>query len=267
MARARCIMMLIALGAPAADAQVIITNNGQPFSAIDSTWTKPIRRWSTIRIKNNTESCGALGRGGDAETNRRKNRSDTPDTSYLVTLNAIRRLRDSTLWRLGDRDNWTAADRRVVHPYEGTPVTVVGFIEFVRPQSGNSEATNCGATAERDTDWHVALVADRDELEEEGVVVEPTPRTKRRNSGWTPARARSIAIRRSATAPRNDTVPQVRVTGFLLLDPSHPNHIRRACTGSCVPPTCCYRSTLWEIHPVTKIEVRRNGAWVNLNDF
>jgi len=129
----------------AAEAQVIVTNNGQPFAAIDSTWTKPIRRWSTIRINNNTASCGALGSGGDVETNRRKNRSDVPDTSYFVTLNAIRRLPDSTLWRRGERDNWVAADRRVVFPYEGIPVTVVGFFEFVRPQSGNSESTNCGA--------------------------------------------------------------------------------------------------------------------------
>jgi hypothetical protein len=248
-------------------AQVILSNNGQPFPAIDSTWSKPVRKWGNMRINNNTEWCGALGSGGDVETNRRKNRTDQPDTSYLVTLGAIRALTDSTLWHMSSRAQWTAADRLVVHPYEGTPVTVVGFFEIIRPQSGSSESTNCRATAERDTDWHIALVASTNEREPEAVVVEPTPRTKRRNNGWTPANARQFAIRKSVGGARDTTVPQVRVTGFLMLDPSHPHAIRRACTGNCTPPRCCYRATLWEIHPVTKIEVRRNNAWVNLNDI
>ena len=38
-----------------------------------------------------------------------------------------------------------------------------------------------------------------------------------------------------------------------MLDPEHRNHLGR------------YRSTLWEIHPITKIEVFTNGKWVDLD--
>jgi len=205
-----------------AAAQVIITNNGQPFAAIDSTWSKPIRRSSPILVKDSTVSCTVRGNGGDAETNRRKNRSDEPDTTHLVTLDAIRALVDSTLWHKTNREAWEAKDRVVVFPYEGIPVTVVGFLEIVRPQSGHGEGTNCGATAERDTDWHVALVAATNEREEQGVVVEPTPRTKRRNDGWKPGSARQFAIRQSTSSARDTTVPQVRNNQWVdLNDISH----------------------------------------------
>ena len=37
--------------------------------------------------------------------------------------------------------------------------------------------------------------------------------------------------------------------------PAKPNALRK------------YRITLWEIHPITKIEVWKNGAWVDLESL
>lgn len=110
------------------------------------------------------------------------------------------------------RVSWTAADRVFVFPYEGTPLTVAGYFEVVRPQrasapTGNQrvgESTNCHAWAEVDTDWHIALVADPSETEDQAVVIEPTPRFKRRNTGWTVTKAQSIAVRRTPTSARNE---------------------------------------------------------------
>jgi hypothetical protein len=270
----------VALALPvSAQGPVIVTDGGQPFSRIDSTWTKPDRRASTIRVKGGAETCPQRGYGGDTETNRRKNRTDSPSQSYLVTLDAIRSLPDTVLWRHrgqnATRESWIAADRPFVYPYEGTPVTVVGYFEIVRPQrssppSGNQrvgESTNCHAWAEVDTDWHIALVADPGEREEQSVVIEPTPRFKRRNAGWTVDKARSIAVRRTPSGNRNEGAAQrVRVTGYLMLDPAHPTHIRGTCTSNCASRTF-YRATLWEIHPVSRIEVLRGNAWVDLNDY
>ena len=39
----------------------------------------------------------------------------------------------------------------------------------------------------------------------------------------------------------------------LMVDPEHRNHLGK------------FRSTLWEIHPITKIEVFSNGEWINLD--
>jgi hypothetical protein len=38
-----------------------------------------------------------------------------------------------------------------------------------------------------------------------------------------------------------------------MFDPEHAAHLGR------------YRSTLWEIHPITKIEVFKDGQWVDVD--
>jgi hypothetical protein len=38
-----------------------------------------------------------------------------------------------------------------------------------------------------------------------------------------------------------------------MLDQEHPDQVGRT------------RGTLWEIHPIMKIEVNRNGGWTTLN--
>jgi hypothetical protein len=50
-----------------------------------------------------------------------------------------------------------------------------------------------------------------------------------------------------------DSALPVRFSGWLLFDPEHKNHLGR------------FRQTLWEIHPITKIEVSTDGEWVDLD--
>jgi len=52
----------------------------------------------------------------------------------------------------------------------------------------------------------------------------------------------------------NKNVP-VRISGWLLYDYEHVSVI-----GS-------QRASVWEIHPITKIEVKWNGQWVNLGQY
>ena len=232
---------------------------------IDPTWDKPAIVQSTIRINGGTTACGPTGDGVDDGTNLHKNRADVPPSSHVISLDAIRALPDTALWRSNNRRSWTATDSALVLPYEGVAVTVEGYFEIVKPQSGGSgESPNCHGSAELDTDWHIALVASPNEIEEQAVVVEPTPRTKRQNSGWTPAVAEALAVRHSPSDTRHEAdAARVRVTGFLMLDPVHPAHIRGNCKSGCATKKF-FRATLWEIHPVTKIEVLRNGTWVDL---
>ena len=248
------------------------TSTGGIASRIDPTWAKPALQFSTITMQGGAISCGLHGDGSDDGTNSHKNRADVPVAPHAVTLDAIRALPDTALWRFTNRQHWTAADSALVLPYEGIPVTIEGYLEIVKPQSGPApapgkkvgESPNCHSWAERDTDWHMALVADPSEPEERAVVIEPTPRTKRANPNWTVQAAQAIAIRKTPSAPRNEAgALRVRVTGWMLLDPVHPAHIRGHCTGSCTT-TSFYRATLWEVHPVTRIEVFRNGSWVDL---
>ena len=74
-----------------------------------------------------------------------------------------------------------------------------------------------------------------------------------------------LAVRHSPSASRDEThAIRVRVTGFLLLDPVHPNHIRGHCVTDCGTKHF-FRATSWEVHPVTRIEVFRNGSWAELS--
>lgn len=249
-------------------------SSSQAAPRIDASWPKPSIDTSTILVQAGAKTCGPHGDDtSDDGTNYHKNRVDVPTLSHLITLEAIRSLPDTALWRFTNRKHWTAEDSALVLPYEGIPVTVEGYFEIVKPQAtaaptGNNqvgESPNCHSWSEDDTDWHMALVADASETEERAVVVEPTPRTKRNHAAWGLTNVEKLAVRMSPSSPRNEAgATRVRVTGFLMLDPVHPTHIRGHCTANCASKHF-YRATLWEVHPVTRIEVLRSGAWVPLD--
>ncbi len=75
------------------------------------------------------------------------------------------------------------------------------------------------------------------------IVVEITPRVRANHPNW-----------------RTDLLGQivkkdqrVRISGWLMLDPEHPDQIGKT------------RATIWEIHPVMQIEVQQQGQWMSLD--
>lgn len=123
---------------------------------------------------------------------------------------------------------------------------MVGYLVAIKPQTGGSgESTNCYMTRPAEVDWHVALVERTGDGEAEAIVVETTPRVRVDHPKWTVTRLRSWV----------DSGGAVRISGWLLFDLAHRNHLGR------------YRKTLWEIHPITRMEVWLNGAWVDVDDL
>ena len=55
--------------------------------------------------------------------------------------------------------------------------------------------------------------------------------------------------------PWLDTDKTVRVSGWLTVDPDHVNHLGK------------YRDTLWEIHPIAKFEVFKDGEFVDMDEL
>jgi len=47
----------------------------------------------------------------------------------------------------------------------------------------------------------------------------------------------------------------VRISGWLMMDPQHPDQVGNS------------RVTIWEIHPITRIEVFRDSWWVDLDSL
>ena len=206
---------------------------------IDPTWAKPAPVGSSLAGPPGMPACPAAGEaGGDVETNRRKNRKDAPTSAHPVAFTAIKDLSypDAST----NRTHWSAAETAQIAPYEGVAVSVVGFIVAVKKQSGGGgEATNCHFNTTNFVDTHVALVEAAGQGEADAIVVEPTPRFYGAHPSWLFAKLQGL----------DHSADPVRISGWLLFDPVHKGHL-----GT-------YRATLWEIHPITKIEVFHNGQW------
>jgi hypothetical protein len=209
-------------------------------SAIDEMWDKPNPQGITYTTVHG--SCGPAGKSGsDGTTNLRKNRVDTPSAYHEVTYAAI-----ATLSYPSDaksRATWTPAHLADIARYEGTAITVVGFLSHDVKVEGK-ESCNCSYASPDSTtevDWHMYLTSQSSRPISEAVVVETTPRV-RKDHLWNQTKLLGWV----------DSPRQVRISGWLMLDPEHADQVGQ------------YRSTIWEIHPITKIEVWQSGAWIDL---
>ena len=138
------------------------------------------------------------------------------------------------------RAEWNEVNSVTVAVNEGLPVAVEGY--FVAAKQEGPEATNCHGADATFRDWHLWLAATPGKDRRRSVVVETTPAVRARHPEWTLTDMRRL-IRDSSF---------VRVSGWLMLDEDHPEQLGKT------------RGTLWEIHPVMRIEVQRAGQWVRI---
>jgi hypothetical protein len=213
-----------------------------PATAISTSWDKPAPVSNTLHGEEG--SCGQTGDGGDTDTNLRKNRVDVPSSYHLVTWDAINSLKYPTAPH--SRMDWSPDQLAVITPYEGAAVRAVGYLYNTRVESGGSgESTNCHFTKPADVDWHMYFVKDAGGGEAVAVIAETTPRIRQNHPSWDVTKLK----------PWKGTGVPVRLSGWLMLDPEHPDAVAK------------YRGTIWEIHPVTKIEVQQNGTWVDTDNL
>ncbi len=183
--------------------------------------------------------CGPEGDGGDPALNRLKNRVD--EGRYQpITLTRLLALP----WPRGierqDRDRWSSADAAAVARDEGAPVFAEAYLYGAKLEG--SEGTNCHSPDPEARDFHLWLTESAGTGRENSVVVEMSPRVRDGKPGWTVANLAQIA--------RDGR--RVRVSGWLMLDPEHPEQLGNT------------RGTLWEIHPITRFEVEERGRWIDL---
>jgi hypothetical protein len=175
--------------------------------------------------------CGPTGKSGNDDRkkalNTNKNRTDTPDDSAYVKVDWAE-LRDLPVNHADD--------------LPGAPVVMEGIFLVNKIKPEGAESPNCGLTDPEEVDWHM-YTSDTAGLSEisKTVVVETTARTRPLHK-W---------VKVDLDAVVNKNVP-VRISGWLLYDYEH------------IPVIGTQRASVWEIHPITKIEVKRNGQWINL---
>jgi uncharacterized protein YraI len=229
---------------------------GSPVSgAVDPEWPRPIAN-SGIFHRAGFPDCGPSGDGGDTPTNLLKNRTDEPSSYHAVTFDAIATARYPKNEK-PERSSWPASDLGVIAPIEGVAVTVTGFIASQRgiivEDSVNSsgESTNCHAKDDPGVDWHMTIVKDKTDPKSAGIVVETTPRVRANGHPWTPAMLASAIANRDS----------VRISGWLMYDPEHFTQMTGYDPAKPYANVAKVRATLWEVHPITKIEVFQNGGW------
>ena len=184
------------------------------------------------------KGCAAEGKGGDSQLNVLKNRSEQVPNPKPMTMADILALPAPSGVEKVNRSQWPASALATVAEHEKEGVIVEGFWVQVRPEG--LEATNCDDPTLHD--FHLWLVESSGQQKPKSMVTEMTPRWRGSNAGWN-----QKAIQRLISQGA-----KFRVTGWLLFDQEHPEQINK------------FRATLWEIHPITKVEVFSGGKWREL---
>jgi hypothetical protein len=212
--------------------------------------------------------CSLVGSGG-AETaqNSAKNNFCAANTPEPITIEQLQKLQvqvqnDHSI-NFGNKNTPTrqkgpTTKRAPLQKLgEGNAVVLKGFVLKARQEG--AESVNCGKNVADSPllhDIHIAIVADKSVTNEcSGVVVEASPH--HRPDSWTQENVEKVA---KAGA-------QVQVTGQLFFDSSHfPCEAGKPSSGN---PA---RISLWEVHPVYKLEVCDGncdvgGTWMPLDQW
>ena len=176
--------------------------------------------------------CAAVGNSSDPKMiklNSQKNRIDIPEaTAYIpVDWNVLKGLPS------------TSPD-----DLQGAPVMVSGYVShrINVEDKAPGEATNCNLLNDDEVDWHIYLTSAANQAISQAIIVETTPRTRPLHT-WD----------KSVLDGLVNTNKQVRISGWLMYDLQH------------VPDIGTQRATVWEVHPITRIEVGDgNGGWQDI---
>jgi hypothetical protein len=186
--------------------------------------------------------CPAEGDGGDPDLNRLKNRVD--EGKYLeLAFDEMEKLEWPKTIERRKRVDWSAVDTATVSQFEGNPVSVEGYVASARQEG--PESPNCHGADGTLKDFHIWLTKNAGEDRSQSIVVEMTPALRAQHPQWTTRLLGRIAREKNL----------VRVSGWLLLDPEHPDQVGKT------------RVTIWEIHPIMRFEVEQNGAWIALDQL
>jgi Bacterial SH3 domain len=176
--------------------------------------------------------CAAVGNSTNPKMiklDSQKNRIDIPEaTAYIsVDWNVLKGLPSAS-----------------PDDVQGAPVMVSGYLSrrINVEDEAPGESTNCNLVNDDEVDWHIYLTNSPNQAISQAIIVETTPRTRPLHT-WD----------KSALDGLVNTNKQVRISGWLMYDFQH------------VPEIGIQRATVWEVHPITRIEVTDgSGGWQDI---
>lgn len=186
--------------------------------------------------------CGPEGSQPDYALNRRKHRVDT--AAWLATpWPVIARLPWPRKVGLRFRNQWTQGEQQEVARFEGAPVRVEGYLQGFKLEG--REPPNCYSDDPAARDYHLWLAEEPHDAPRRAIVVEITQRVRALHPNWTESQLARLATSHD----------RIRVSGWLMLDQMHPERVG------------VNRTTLWEVHPILRIEVQRADQWISLDSL
>ncbi len=185
-----------------------------------------------------SEGDATLSSRSDPELNKLKNRIEIPATYEEMTVSSLKNLNVPSGVSKSHMESWSKKDFEWVENEDKRAVAVQGYLVSVKREG--PESCNCHIDADRD--FHIWLSASPNDNKADAIVVEVSPRVRSKHPNW-----ELTALRRIVT----QHIP-VRISGWLMLDPEHPDQVGKT------------RATLWEIHPILKIEVQETSGWQEL---
>ena len=178
------------------------------------------------------EVCAAAGNSSDPKMiklDSQKNRTEIPEASAYIAVD----------WNVLKGLPSTSPD-----DLQGAPVMVSGYLShrINVENKAPGESTNCNLLNDDEVDWHIYLTSTPNQAISQAIIVETTPRTRPLHT-WD----------KSVLDGLVNTNKQVRISGWLMYDFQHVSEIGTQ------------RATVWEVHPVTRIEVTDgNGGWKDI---
>lgn len=187
------------------------------------------------------DGCGPGGDGGDPDLNRMKNRDVAPKRYAPLAIESILASspKSDSIQPREHRSRWPDALLNELSEWENSGAQVEGYLLKVRQEG--KESCNCHSEDHRD--YHLWVAAHSDDGRDKSVVMEISPRTLPAHPNW-----QLRTLERLATDHA-----RVRMSGWMMWDSEHPDQVGET------------RGTLWEIHPIHRIEVWSDGAWRDLD--
>lgn len=187
-------------------------------------------------------SCPPEGDGGDSMANRQKNRALPPASVTDMEIDRFLQSFNPDLKLPAVRSQFSAEEQSAVESREQQGVALLGYLLLAR-QSGTDSA-HCHDRKRRSLELWIGKFPEsttaRSKAARSGAVIATvTPAGQDAHLRWRLADLRKLA-RPGA---------KVRISGWAFYDAEHPEQLGRT------------RVSLWQIQPVTRIEVWRNGAW------
>ncbi len=202
---------------------------------------------STAPAEGDFKNCPAAGDPvphSDQILNALKNRSMQVNAPRLTSWAEIAHLPhpNHPVPRL--RKDWAPTDLNTVEQFERTGVVIEGYLYAVKREG----LEHCNCERQDLNDFHMWLAPTRTAPQSHTMVVELAPRWRDANQNW----SKQILSRLASQHAR------IRITGWMMFDQEHPEQLHPAANRDAT------RATLWEVHPVTKIEAFSGNLWHEL---